>query len=103
MNIAKVPEIGVIVHISVQPVDLRDPPGVDQLNDSSRVFLAMRRDSRNASVVQIIGFARPLESLSGYKLWQTGNCAANTYATTVADTLQSLYEKEDARRRQLEL
>lgn len=85
-----VPEIGVVVHILVDHVSFEDKPGDGPGYNYRRESIAIRRDSLDSSVLQMLGIVE--NGLpSNYNLW-TMNCGGLTYATTVADTLKTLQE-----------
>jgi hypothetical protein len=92
-----VPEIGFVVHIEVDHIDFVDRPGDRPYNNNRREYLAMRRDSLDASVLEILGISQVVGPQPfNYHLWQA-NCAGLTYGTTVADTLKTLNEQYLAR------
>lgn len=86
-----VPELGLVVHILVDHVDFEDKPGDRPFNNNRRESFAMRRDSLDASVLEMLGIAQVAGFPSNYYNWKI-NCGALTYGTTVADTLKSLQE-----------
>jgi hypothetical protein len=86
-----VPEIGVVVHILADHVDFEDKPGDRPINNYRRESLAIRRDSLDSSVLQMLGIIGTTGSPANYGLW-TKNCGGLTYATTVADTLKILQD-----------
>jgi hypothetical protein len=88
-KIDNVPEIGMVVHIEVNHVDFHDVPPHANGNNSGVERLTMRRDSLDASVVEIIGSTQVPSDFNSYRIWQK-NCREKTYATTVADTLTIL-------------
>jgi hypothetical protein len=93
-----VPDIGFVVHIEVDHVDFDDIPGDRPRSNHRREYFAMRRDSLDASVLEILGISQVVGPQPfNYHLWQA-NCAGLTYGTTVADTLKTLQDEYLARR-----
>ena len=88
-----IPDIGFVVHIEVDHVDFDDIPGDRPRNNDRREYFAMRRDSLDASVLEILGISQVVGPQPfNYHLWQA-NCAGLTYGTTVADTLKTLQDE----------
>ena len=88
-----VPDIGFVVHIEVDHVDFDDIPGDRPHNNHRREYFAIRRDSLDASALEILGISQVVgPPLFNYHLWQA-NCAGLTYGTTVADTLKTLNDQ----------
>jgi hypothetical protein len=92
-KIDDVPGIGIVVHIMVDHVDFIDRQKA-QGNNGWILFLDMRRDSLDASVIKQLGIV-PTSTPEEYKKWQA-NCGALTYATTVADTVKILQDEYQA-------
>ena len=88
-NIDDVPGVGVVVHIDVDDVDFTDRPPVGQRINGSTRHITLRRDSLDASALQMLGIVALPNDDSSYLVWHL-NCIGLTHATTVADTLDAL-------------
>ena len=87
-----IPDIGFVVHIEVDHVDFVDIPGDRPHNNYRREHFAIRRDSLDASVLEILGISQVAGLPRNYSSWQA-NCGGLTYGTTVADTLKTLQDE----------
>jgi hypothetical protein len=85
-----VTDIGVVVHITVDHVDFEDTPGDRPHHNDRRESFAIRRDSLDASVLDILGISQ-VAGPPNYYSWQI-NCGGLTSPSTVADTLKTLQE-----------
>ena len=90
-----VPALGTVVQIMVDHVDFDDKPGDRPHNNHRTEYFAIRRDSLDASALEMIGISQVVGQ-PNYRSWQT-NCAGLTYGTTVADTLTTLQDEYLAR------
>lgn len=88
-KIDDVPAIGPVVQIEVDHVDFFDRPPTPRGNNSGNQHLAIRRDSLDASVLEMLGIVALSNDSSSYLKWHM-NCVGLTYSTTVADTLTVL-------------
>jgi hypothetical protein len=88
-KIDDVPGIGVVVHVDVDHVDFFDVPPRARGNNTGTQSLAIRRDSLDASVLEMLGIIALSNDSSSYLRWHM-NCIGLTYSTTVADTLTAL-------------
>lgn len=87
-EVDNMPEVGEVVHILVDHIHSRTPDGRVFSNGGTQHF-AIKRDSLDASVVALIDSGPIPDVSSGYLNWHL-HCAALTYATTVADTLNTI-------------
>jgi hypothetical protein len=99
IKIDYVPDIGIVVHIMVDHVDFEDKPGDRPRNNGRTEYFAIRRDSLDASVLDVLNVSEIVEPPNIYNRWQA-NCAGLTYSSTVADTLQTLQDVYQARQAQ---
>jgi hypothetical protein len=88
-KIDDVPGMGVVVHVAVDHVDFFDLPPRTRGNNIGTQNLAIRRDSLDASVLEMLGIIALSNDTSSYLRWHM-NCVGLTYSTTVADTLTAL-------------
>jgi hypothetical protein len=88
-KIDDVPGIGVVVHIDVDNVDFFDLPPTPRGNNTGSQHIAIKRDSLDASVLEVLGIIALSNDSSSYLRWHM-NCIGLTYSTTVADTLTAL-------------
>jgi len=88
-RIDDVPGIGVVVHVDVDHVDFFDLPPRARGNNTGTQYLAIKRDSLDASVLEMLGIVALSNDTSSYLRWHM-NCVGLTYSTTVADTLTAL-------------
>jgi hypothetical protein len=95
LKIDFVPDIGTVVHITVNHVDFDDKPGDPARNNTRLEQFAIRRDSLDASVLDVLGISQ-VAGPPNYYSWQN-NCGGLTHATTVADTIKTLQETYLAR------
>jgi hypothetical protein len=87
-KIDQVPGIGLVVQVDVSNVDYMDIPMRYKINIRTE-HIAIRRDSLNASVLQMVGI-RQLPYDSGfYAKWQS-DCVGRTVSTSVTDTITAL-------------
>jgi hypothetical protein len=86
-----VPDIGLVAHISVDHVDFVDKPGDRPSGNYHTESFAIRRDSLDASALEMLGISQAGGPPAYYRAWQA-NCGGLTYGTTVADTLKTLQE-----------
>jgi hypothetical protein len=95
-----VPDLGIVVHIRVDHVDFDDKPG-DRPHDNGhggrQEYFAIRRDSLDASALELLGISQVAGPPRNYSSWQH-NCGGLTYGTTVADTLKTLQDEYLTRR-----
>ncbi len=89
LKIDEVPGIGTVVQIVVDNVLFDDAPERYRTESPHNVSLAMRRDSLDASVTSMLGIIQVPSRPDHYDQWQN-NCNGLTYATSVADTMQTL-------------
>jgi hypothetical protein len=87
VEIDNVPEIGEVVHVIVDRVG--SVGGKSRTWNLGVEHFAIKRDSLDASVVQLIDSVPAPTVGPEYLNWHR-NCVALTYATTVADTLTTL-------------
>ena len=92
-----VPDLGIVVHITVDHVDFDDKSGDRPRSNYRQEYFAIRRDSLDASTLEMLGITQVGGPLSNYQAWQR-NCGGLTYGTTVADTLKTLQDEYLARR-----
>lgn len=96
-KIDNVPGIGFVIHFKVEHVTFSYDfmRGNDLTTASGPVnqtpYLALHRDSLDASAIQRIGIVDELELSSTYRQWRD-NCDALSYKTTIADTIQKLQD-----------
>ena len=92
-----VPDIGFVVHIEVDHVDFDDKPDDRPRNNHRTEYFAIRRDSLDASALELLGISQVAGPPRNYSSWQR-NCGGLTYGTTVADTLKTLQDEYLAKR-----
>jgi hypothetical protein len=99
-KIDDVPGIGIVIQIDVLDVDIIDEPGISRPhNNGYRLSLAMRRDTLDASALQMLRIVQTVGPPSGeYQRWKK-NCGGLTYATSIADSIQAEHEAYLARLR----
>jgi hypothetical protein len=88
-RIDDVPAIGSVVHIEVDHVNFFDLPPTPRGNNTGTQHIAIKRDSLDASVLEMLGIVALSNDSSSYLRWHM-NCVGLTYSTTVADTLTAL-------------
>ena len=91
-----VPDIGIVAQILVDHVDFEDSPGDKPRNNHRTESFAIRRDSLDASALEMLGISELAGPPRNYLSWQA-NCGGLTYGSTVADTLKTLQEEYLAR------
>ncbi len=91
-KIDDIPDIGMVVHIKVDNVSF------DQGHNTHTEYFAIRRDSLDASALEMRGITQVPSTPNLYAQWQE-NCGGLTYSGTVADTVRALQEADLARRR----
>jgi hypothetical protein len=105
-KIDDVPGIGLLIQINVDHIDLVDDPACPKQNchdNVERLSMAFRRDSLDASTLQMLEIVQTVgPPAHEYQLWQS-NCGGLTYGSTVADAIQSEHEAYIARYRTLEI
>jgi hypothetical protein len=85
-KIDDVPGIGLVVQIDVDNVDFVDPAANPEFRHFTTQHFAIKRDSLDASVLNMLQIVTlPYDPLT-YKWWHN-DCVARTYSSTVADTL----------------
>ncbi len=88
-KIDDVPGIGLVIQIDVDHVDFFDRPPRPRGNNGTTQHFAIRRDSLDTSVLDMLEIVSlPYDPWSYH--WWHNDCATRTYATTVADTIQLL-------------
>jgi len=91
-KIDDVPEIGVVIQIKVEKVDLGDDRAVTSprghITAGYAVDIAIRRDSLDASALEPIGITQIAGNPSNYSAWKK-NCKGRTYAITVDEAMQT--------------
>ena len=99
-KIDEVPGIGIVIQLDVLDVDIVDEPGAPRPNNNGhRLSLAIRRDSLDASALQMLKIVQTVGPPSGeYQRWKK-NCGGLTYVTTLADSIQAEHEAYLARLR----
>jgi len=85
-KIDDVPGIGLVVHISVDGISF-DPEHRDMRVES----FAIRRDSLDASALNMLSIVQVPSTPDRYSAWQE-NCGGLTYSSTIADTVRTLQE-----------
>jgi hypothetical protein len=83
-EIDDVPGIGLVVHVTIDLIDSKTPPGIPPSHGTDH--FAIKRDSLDASVIDLVGNVRIPELGYSYSSFRS-HCAAQSYATTVSDTL----------------
>ncbi len=91
LEIDRVPELGVVLWVSVDHVHIPDHPMGPSETYSGQNFV-VTRDALEASGIQLID-KLPLTSSPNYGYW-IRDCVALTYRTPIADALNSLRLKE---------
>jgi len=98
-KIDDVPGIGPVIHFRVDHVSYSydTMTGDKTIHHNAGLaplylYLAMRRDSFDASVEQMLGISVLSEPADAYSRWQ-GDCDGLTYAATIADTIKTLQVK----------
>ena len=91
LKIDEVPGIGTVIQIVVDGVLFDDSPERYRSYDRHSESLAIRRDSLDTSVTAMLGITQVPSRPDHYDQWQN-NCNGLTYATTVADTMQTLQD-----------
>jgi hypothetical protein len=95
-----VPDLGIVVHIMVDHVDFNNKSGDhphNHVNYGHQEYFAIRRDSLDASALELLGVSQVAGPPRNYSSWQA-NCGGLTYGTTVADTVKTLQDEYLARR-----
>jgi hypothetical protein len=96
-KIDNVPSIGFVIHFKVDHVTFSYDTmrGNERTHhrgpDDQTLYLAMHRDSLDASAIQRVGIVPEPEPSSTYHKW-LDSCDALSYKTTVADTIQKLQD-----------
>jgi hypothetical protein len=94
-KIDDVPGVGPVVHIEVDHVNFYDRPPTSHGNNTGTQRIAIKRDSLDASVLNMLGIVALSDDSSSYLRWHM-NCVGLTYSTTVADTLTALHAEHCA-------
>jgi len=88
-KIDDVPGIGLVVQIKVDHVNFFDLPPTPRGNNGGTQNIAIKRDSLDASLLDMLGIVALSDDSWPYLRWHM-NCVGLTYSTTVADTLTAL-------------
>lgn len=94
-KIDDVPGIGLVIQITAENIDTFHDRGHTPQpgNPRQTVPIAIRRDSLDASVLEKVGTVPAIGPDRYYDKWKK-NCRGLTYASTVADAMQSEYEAQ---------
>jgi hypothetical protein len=88
-KIDQVPGIGLVVQVDVDKVDYWNTPTHRYMPFNITEHIAIRRDSLDASVLQMVGIVLDPYDSGYYAAWQN-DCVGRTVSTSVTDTITAL-------------
>ena len=88
-KIDQVPGIGLVVQADVSKVNYWNTPTRRYMPVSSTEHIAIRRDSLDASVLEMVGIVQQPYDSGFYAKWQS-DCVGRTVSTSVTDTITAL-------------